>query len=73
VKAAAGRRVPIHASVARGIGGAQLFVEGDDEIDLPDVGFVRRRIAVGDLELVAPVPSPSKPSAPIATPAKETP
>lgn len=73
VKAAAGRKVPIHASVARAIGGAQLFVEGDAEHELPDVSFVRRRIAVGDLVVVGRThttsvkagPHTAAPSAPV--------
>ncbi len=52
VKAAPGRRVPIHTAVARSPGGMQLYVEGDGEHELPDVGYVRRRIAAGDLVVV---------------------
>lgn len=66
VKAAPGRKVPIHSSVARDVGGEQLFIHGEKEHELPDVSFVRRRINVGDLVIV------NKSSAPIATPAKES-
>lgn len=52
VKAAPGRKVPIHPSVARANGGGMLFVEGE-EIDLPNVSYVRRRIAAGDLVVAA--------------------
>ncbi len=56
VKAAPGRRVPIHESVARAGGGEQLFIHGDHEHDLPDVSFVRRRITAGDLIVVEDAP-----------------
>ena len=65
VKAGKGRRCPIHPTVATGVGGAMLFIAGDEEHDLPDVSYVRRRIAVGDLVVVTPVPSMTPaPSAP---------
>ncbi len=56
VKAAPGRKVPIHESVARAGAGEQLFVHGDHEHDLPDVSFVRRRIVAGDLVVVEAAP-----------------
>jgi hypothetical protein len=56
-----GRRTPIHPSVASGVGG-RLLIVGEDPVELPLCGYVKRRMRAGDLEL-AIRPSPVVPKA----------
>lgn len=62
VIAARGRKVPIHPAVATGVGAKLLIVDDATPVDLPDVGYVRRRLRAGDLVEVKPAPSTATPA-----------
>lgn len=66
VRAAKGRRVPIHTSVAAAPGGRMLFVDDSEDVELPRCSYVLRRIRRGDLVVVKPAPAAPPAPAPAA-------
>lgn len=73
VIAAEGRRVPIHGSVASGVGGRLLVVDDKTPVELPLVSYVRRRMRKGDLLEVKASPAPaSKNPSPRTAASKES-
>ncbi len=71
VTAAEGRIVPIAPSDATAPGGRLLMVNPGDVVELPNSSYVRRRIAAGDLVVVAPSSSSSAPRKPATKPQEE--
>lgn len=73
VRARAGLRVPLPLSVRSAPGAQHLFLTDEDDVELPRMAFVLRRLRAGDLVVVDEVShnTAAKPQATVKTSTKK--